>query len=83
MVVTIGELRGGDGLDDKEVTVKNIPKNLGLLLLAVWLILTGLFAVLKFSFEGLPLIMGLLAIVVGVLILLQGREGQGRSRWGF
>jgi hypothetical protein len=55
----------------EEATVRNLPKNLGMLLLAVWLILTGLIEVLKFSFEGLPLIMGLLAIVAGALILLQ------------
>ncbi len=51
--------------------MRNLPKNLGMLLLAVWLILTGLIAVLNFSFEGLPLIMALLAIAAGVVILLQ------------
>jgi hypothetical protein len=71
VAVTIGELYGSSGLDDKEVTVRNLPKNLGMLLLAVWLILTGLIEVLKFSFSGLPLIMALLAIVAGALILLQ------------
>lgn len=62
---------GKASLEYKEVTMRNLPKNLGMLLLAVWLILTGLIAVLNFSFAGLPLIMGLLAIVAGVLILLQ------------
>jgi hypothetical protein len=51
--------------------VRSLPKNLGMLLLAVWLILTGLIGLLSFTFAGLPLIMALLAIVAGVLILLQ------------
>lgn len=41
VVVITGELRGSDDLDDKEVTMKIIPKNTGILLLAVWLIVTG------------------------------------------
>jgi hypothetical protein len=47
-----------------------ITKNLGMLLLSVWLILTGLVAVLKFDFNGLGIIMAILAIAAGVLILL-------------
>jgi len=47
-----------------------ITKNLGLLLLSIWLILSGLIALLKFDFAGLPLIMAILAIAAGVLILL-------------
>ncbi len=48
----------------------NITKNLGMLLLAIWLILTGVIALLSLSFSGLPLIMAILAIAAGVLILL-------------
>jgi len=47
-----------------------LTKNLGMLLLAIWLILTGLIALLSFSFQGLSLIMAILAIAAGVLILL-------------
>ena len=47
-----------------------LTQNLGMLLLAIWLILTGLIPVLKLSIEGLPLIMALLAIAAGVLILI-------------
>jgi len=47
-----------------------LPKNLGMLLLSIWLILTGLIALLSFSFQGLSLIMAILAIAAGVLILL-------------
>ena len=45
-------------------------KNLGMLLLAIWLIVTGVIALLSLSFSGLPLIMAILAIAAGVLILL-------------
>jgi hypothetical protein len=63
------------------ILVRSLPKNLGTFLLAVWLILIGLIAVLKFSLEGLPLIRALLAIAAGVLLLLQRTEG--RTSWGF
>ncbi len=44
--------------------------NLGFLLLAIWLILTGLIALLGLSFAGLGIIMGLLALAAGILILI-------------
>ena len=63
--------------------MKNLPKNIGMLLLAVWLIVTGLLQVVKLPIPDITLILGLLAIVAGALILLQRTEGQGRSRFGF
>jgi len=48
-----------------------LTKNLGMLLLSIWLILTGLIELLGFSFSGLPIIMATLAIAAGVLILLR------------
>lgn len=45
-------------------------RNLGMLLLAVWLILTGLVALFGVAFEGMGIVMGLLALLAGVLILL-------------
>ncbi len=48
-----------------------LPKNLGMILLAIWLILTGLIALLKFSFTGLDIIMAILALAAGVLILMR------------
>ena len=47
-----------------------LTKNLGMLLLSIWLILNGLIALLSFSFEGLPFIMAILAIAAGVFILV-------------
>jgi uncharacterized membrane-anchored protein len=47
-----------------------ITRSIGMLLLAIWLILNGLIALFSLSFNGLGLIMGLLAIVAGVFILL-------------
>ena len=47
-----------------------LTKSLGMLLLGVFLILTGLIQLLSFSFAGLPIIMAILAIAAGILILL-------------
>jgi hypothetical protein len=47
-----------------------LTQNLGMLLLAIWLIVYGLTALLSLSFSGLPIIMAILAIAAGVLILL-------------
>ena len=47
-----------------------LTKSLGMLLLAIWLILTGLTTLFGFSFQGLPMIMAILAVAAGVLVLL-------------
>jgi hypothetical protein len=46
------------------------PKNLGMTLLAIWLILTGLVALAGLSFNGLGLILAILALAAGILLLL-------------
>jgi hypothetical protein len=45
-------------------------KNFGLLLLAAWLILTGLIPLLNLSFSGLGTVMSILAVVAGILIVV-------------
>jgi len=47
-----------------------LTKNLGMLLLAIWLIVTGLLAFVSISFPFMGQIMAVLAIAAGVLILL-------------
>jgi hypothetical protein len=47
-----------------------LTKNLGLVLLGIWLIVTGLIALLHFNFQGLYVIMAILAIASGVLVLI-------------
>jgi hypothetical protein len=47
-----------------------MKKNLGMTLLAVWLVLHGLIELVNFSFNGLGTIMSILAIAAGALILL-------------
>ena len=47
-----------------------LTKNLGMLLLGIWLALTGLIPFLSLSFSGLGTLMSLLAIAAGVLIML-------------
>ena len=47
-----------------------ITKNLGMLLLSIWLILFGAIQVLNLTFSGQPLVLGGLAIAAGVCILI-------------
>jgi hypothetical protein len=49
----------------------HITRNIGFLLLAIWLILTGLIALFSLSFSGLPIIMAILALAAGIFILLE------------
>ena len=47
-------------------------RNLGMLLLAIWLILTGLLPLLKVSVSStVTMVMAVLAIAAGVLIILR------------
>jgi hypothetical protein len=50
--------------------MKRFTKNIGMLLLAIWLILYGLIALFSLSFNGLGIIMGILAIAAGIFILI-------------
>ena len=54
----------------QEVNDMKATKNLGMLLLAVWLIVTGLLQVVSVSIAGIGTILAVLAIAAGVLILL-------------
>jgi hypothetical protein len=55
---------------DEEDDMARSARNLGMLLLAIYLILSGLIQLISLHFAGLSLIMGLLAIVAGILLLL-------------
>lgn len=46
-----------------------LPKNLGMLLLGLWLIVTGLIPLLHLSFQGLSVVMAIFAVVSGAAIL--------------
>lgn len=50
--------------------IRNLPSNLGVLLLSIWLIVTGLLSLLTISFPASGTILALLAIAAGILILL-------------
>lgn len=54
-----------------------LNKNLGMLLLSIYLILVGLVYLLKLSFSGLGIIMGVLALAAGVIILLFDKSTSG------
>ena len=45
-------------------------KNLGMLLLGVWLIIGGLVPLLNLSFSGLGTLMSILALAAGALIIV-------------
>jgi hypothetical protein len=51
------------------MTLMKLTRNIGFLLLAIWLILTGLTAFVP-SIGGLGVILAILAIAAGVFILL-------------
>ena len=67
----------------------NISKNAGMVLLAIWLILTGLIGLFGLSFANMALLMGLLALIAGVVIvvqsgnLLRGRQSNRKVGWVF
>ena len=46
-------------------------KNWGMLLLAIWLIITGLLPFVNITFANMGLILSVLAVAAGVLILLE------------
>lgn len=47
-----------------------VTKNLGMLLLGIWLIATGLIPLINLGFRGLGVAMAGLAIVAGALIVV-------------
>jgi hypothetical protein len=51
-----------------------LTKNLGMLLLGIWLILTGVIPLLNLSFSGLGTLMALLAIAAGALIAWASKD---------
>ena len=46
-----------------------VTRNLGMLLLGIWLIVSGLTPLLNLSFSGLGTLMAIVAIAAGALIL--------------
>jgi hypothetical protein len=47
-----------------------LTKNIGMILLAIWLILSGLIPLLNLSFSGLGMLLAILAIAAGVFIVI-------------
>lgn len=46
-------------------------KNIGMIVLAVWLIATGLRGVINLSFHNDSLVFGIVAIIAGVLLIMR------------
>ena len=50
----------------------NVTKNIGMLLLGIWLVVSGLAAIVPaVFFDGLRVIMAILAVIAGIFILLR------------
>jgi hypothetical protein len=47
-----------------------LASNMGMLLLGIWLVLTGALPLLQISFQGVGPLMNVLAIAAGILILM-------------
>jgi VIT1/CCC1 family predicted Fe2+/Mn2+ transporter len=61
----------GKNSSSKEILMEpKITKNLGMLLLGIWLILGGLIPLLNLSFSGLGTLLAILAIAAGGCILV-------------
>lgn len=52
-----------------------MTKNLGIILLAIWLILNALITLFGLSFNGVDIVLAILAIVAGLAILFNIRGG--------
>jgi hypothetical protein len=48
--------------------IMNFTKNIGMLLLAIYLILVGLMSIVSFAIP--PIVLGVLALVAGIMILI-------------
>jgi hypothetical protein len=45
-------------------------KNIGILLAAIWFILTGLIVLFSFTMTGMAVVMGILAVLAGIFLLV-------------
>jgi hypothetical protein len=48
-----------------------VDRQLGFLLLGIWLVVYGLSQVVSLHFSGLPILLGILALASGVLLILR------------
>jgi hypothetical protein len=60
----------GPSSQEQSMNSVKVTRNLGMLLLGIWLILSGLIPLLSLSFDGLGTLMAILAIAAGALILV-------------
>ncbi len=54
----------------KEIMKLKLPKKLAMLLLGIWLIVTGLLQITSISIPGINTILAIVAIAAGLLIML-------------
>jgi hypothetical protein len=51
-------------------------KGLNIILLAIWLIVTGVVALLKLSYSWIPIIIAILQIAAGIFLIIGGKKDQ-------
>jgi hypothetical protein len=49
-------------------------RNLGLMLAGLWLILTGVFQLFRITFPAQPTVMGILALIAGILVFIEYKD---------
>jgi hypothetical protein len=47
-----------------------IPPNLSRILMGIWFIVTGAAVLVHLTFEAFPIIMAILAVLIGILLLI-------------
>ena len=57
-------------------------KNLGMILLAVWLIIFGVVSLTGFDFPASDIVMALIAIIAGILLLVNRRRIRSAGKYG-
>lgn len=57
-------------------------KRWGIVLLSIWLILTGLLPLLDLNFPGSGIVLAVLALAAGILLILGGRKPKFRENLG-
>jgi hypothetical protein len=56
--------------DGRRLYMARSARGVGHILLAIWLILTGLFGMIGLTFNYMGIVMGILALIAGLLILI-------------
>jgi hypothetical protein len=65
-----GPAGASESVRPKQEFPMKMTRNLGMMLLGIWLLITGLVGLLNLSFSGLGTLMAILATAAGIMILM-------------